>query len=819
MLGWDKQRITTMPTKFHNGRHVVGVFCFLLMPLCASARAADFFGICETGTPERVTAAIKAGADVNAKDPEGQTPLMVAAVRNNSPVIAALVKSGADVNAKDKNDMTPLMYAAWANPNPDVTVALTQADAAVDAKDRDGQTPLMYALNFNANSDVAAALIKAGANVNAKDNESQTPLMHAALHNKTKMIALLLKAGADVHATNARGQTVMEVARWANPSRPEVIAQLIQAGAIPATEPATLPAAAPPGWNKADNFFVICSTGTAAQVSAAIKAGAVVNAKGVFGQTPLMAAAGDNKNSDVIAALVKAGADVNAKNPIGDTPLMRAAQFNANPDVIAALLKAHADVHARRNDGWTPLMHAANHNSTPAVIATLIKAGADIHAKNEKGQTALDIAREAKNSQAEAELIKEGAAPATQPGAAADATKTMTAAQAIDQVAHTPEWPMVNGYLGASALRGQMYGVRHYHPQPDDQAVLLAAMNDSSRDLLSRMCVASFLLQLNNAEARKFLQSYLDSDNPGSITEAAFAILYAIKPDDPQDWAARQIIAAITSDHLFKAGDDAVFDFFADLKIKSAEPVLIAALQRHPGIRGLASAVAAFDDDAATAALAQTVEANGGFNRFQAEYLFKRKYPGVAAILGRHLNDVEVCMFVEAEVNDPAILPALRDYVRKNPVGESADLLRIAVIRIESPDQATLVARLGQMLDDSKDWAISDDIIDLLSKTNDPAAVAPVASILKKSQEPIVLQAGIDLLKNVNSLEATRALVDLLDRDFVVAKPGKDDPPFYLRQRVAAALEEKIGQKFGADKQKWLNYLSQPQPASHPSPR
>ena len=83
-----------------------------------------------------------------------------------------------------------------------------------------------------------------------------------------------------------------------------------------------------------------------------------------------------------------------ARNEKGGTPLMLAAQDNSNPEVITALLKAGAEVNARVEGGVTPLMIAAWHNSNPEVITALLKAGADAKAKDKSGKTALDYAIE-----------------------------------------------------------------------------------------------------------------------------------------------------------------------------------------------------------------------------------------------------------------------------------------------------------------------------------------------------------------------------------------------------------------------------------------
>ena len=88
------------------------------------------------------------------------------------------------------------------------------------------------------------------------------------------------------------------------------------------------------------------------------------------GETPLHKAVAYNKTPAVVTALLKAGAGVNARDVYGNTPLLEAANYN-NLSVILALLNAGAEVNARTpkrkyGGGETPLHKASRANKNPA---------------------------------------------------------------------------------------------------------------------------------------------------------------------------------------------------------------------------------------------------------------------------------------------------------------------------------------------------------------------------------------------------------------------------------------------------------------------
>src|SRR5208337_3188941 len=93
------------------------------------------------------------------------------------------------------------------------------------------------------------------------------------------------------------------------------------------------------------DFFELAKTGTPQSIQAAIDKGANVNAREEKDQQiPLMFAAENNPNPDVITTLLKAGADIKARDKEGSTVLMDASQTQKNPAVISTLLNAGSDV-------------------------------------------------------------------------------------------------------------------------------------------------------------------------------------------------------------------------------------------------------------------------------------------------------------------------------------------------------------------------------------------------------------------------------------------------------------------------------------------
>ncbi|MCJ7617093.1 MAG: ankyrin repeat domain-containing protein [Desulfobacterales bacterium] len=97
------------------------------------------------GNREKAYLDLKQAADLNNIK---CTRLNFSLQRNQAEIAKHLINSGADINAKDKKGWTPLMFALRYN-QPDNAKELINRGADVNPKNSDGWTPLMFASRYN----------------------------------------------------------------------------------------------------------------------------------------------------------------------------------------------------------------------------------------------------------------------------------------------------------------------------------------------------------------------------------------------------------------------------------------------------------------------------------------------------------------------------------------------------------------------------------------------------------------------------------------------------------------------------------------------
>jgi Notch-like protein len=134
---------------------------------------------------------LDAGADANAQDHAGRTPLHAAIASDAQGVFHILLKNRAtNLNAKTFDGTTPLILAARLAIE-GVVEQLIEAEVDVNCADDHGKTALHWAASVN-NEEAVNILLAHGANRDAQDNKDETPLFLAAREGSFEAARALL---------------------------------------------------------------------------------------------------------------------------------------------------------------------------------------------------------------------------------------------------------------------------------------------------------------------------------------------------------------------------------------------------------------------------------------------------------------------------------------------------------------------------------------------------------------------------------------------------------------------------------------------------
>ena len=172
------------------------------------------------GHTAAITALASAGADPNAKNNYGHTPLHVAASKGHTTFISALIRAGVDPNVTNNLGDTPLDVAdiavipalldAGADPN---LMRSWKSNTVISAlRDTKPNPERLLAAANGGNLRTVVIQLLVGADPNAKDAEGFTPLHYAAVPLHIKIVELLLSSGANPNARdNSANLTPLEL--------------------------------------------------------------------------------------------------------------------------------------------------------------------------------------------------------------------------------------------------------------------------------------------------------------------------------------------------------------------------------------------------------------------------------------------------------------------------------------------------------------------------------------------------------------------------------------------------------------------------------
>lgn len=163
---------------------------------------------------------------VNEKNYEGQTSLMLAALRGNIECLEILISHGATINRQDQQRWTALFYAC-AHKNKACVDSLLNNGAVVDAKSEDHMTPLLLAVKAG-DVDCVDRLLTGGASVDLVGINNCTALLYACQHGRTDIVQFLIAKNANKEAIDNRNKGCMKLA--AENGHSEVIRLLFSSG-------------------------------------------------------------------------------------------------------------------------------------------------------------------------------------------------------------------------------------------------------------------------------------------------------------------------------------------------------------------------------------------------------------------------------------------------------------------------------------------------------------------------------------------------------------------------------------------------------------
>lgn len=171
---------------------------------------------------------LKRGANINARDENGETALIEAALNDKLDIVELLLNEGADINAKDVEGDTPLSVVAASNGPKALVDLLVARGATVDSRDMIGNTPLFHAASED-HLDMVKLLESHGAELDTKNDLGQTPLRAAAEHGYIDVVTHLIDSGVDVNSEDEVGNTPLIVA--SERGYKNIAEMLLQAGA------------------------------------------------------------------------------------------------------------------------------------------------------------------------------------------------------------------------------------------------------------------------------------------------------------------------------------------------------------------------------------------------------------------------------------------------------------------------------------------------------------------------------------------------------------------------------------------------------------
>ena len=346
-----------------------------------------------------------------------------------------------------------------------------------------------------------------------------------------------------------------------------------------------------------------------------------------------------------------------------------------------------------------------------------------------------------------------------------------------------------------------------------DEAKLLSAMHDERRPMERRLCLASFLLDLKNESAQRFMEACLtDKHGEEAKHEAMFVLVEKDQGADPK-WRNSQLLRQLNlyvQDHTDDREYDSIWDALCrrvgELKLQAAVEPLIGILRSNPTDGNAATALGKIGDPRAIPILFETVEHGGQLRESQAIALYYLKAPQVPDILLRHLDQF-ICIHLLGELRVKEAIEPLNRYLATSKDEDNKSAARLALARIAAINKQDLAKRLIQIVETAETNREKYTAIEHLSATKQRWVVPKLLTIAKSSNHGHTIFYSIRAIGILGGDEAVAGLVALLDHEFSDVPPDAKSQPFDVDRIIIRALHKATGKDFGSDVQAWREFL------------
>lgn len=330
------------------------------------------------------------GIDLNARNNDGSTPLMLAAAENNYGAFRLLLKSGADITLKDNDDHTLMHYAAYSGNVELLKYVLDNYKLDINARDKDESTPLMVGAKEE-HFKFMNLLIANGAKTDEKNNKGEN--IFDILKNYRGQIEYFQK-------NNKFNEAVREIDyddyKYIQnlPANQKTFLQMVQDGDLDSIEddgfsnkPRLYHDYPPLVWAVMNNEFEAFKL--LLEKKEYTKITHIVNSE----NKNLMHYAAIGGNVEIIKILIAKGIKVDSEDKYGYTPVMCAAEYG-KLEALKVLVENGANIKAVSNKNEN-LLHFALSDPNKInieMVKYLVEQGVDVNLIADSGKIPLEMA-------------------------------------------------------------------------------------------------------------------------------------------------------------------------------------------------------------------------------------------------------------------------------------------------------------------------------------------------------------------------------------------------------------------------------------------